>query len=48
MENFEQRTYIKVRTALNETTASIRNDLIKVYGDAAYSLATIRRWVARF
>jgi histone-lysine N-methyltransferase SETMAR len=48
MTEFEQRAYIKIRTALNETPASIHFDLMNVYGNSAYSLVTIRRWVARF
>jgi len=44
----EQRAYIKIRTALNETPISIHNNLVSVYGEAAYSLVTIRRWVVRF
>ena len=36
MFEFEQRAYIKIRTALNETSTSIYNDLVKVYGEAAY------------
>ena len=33
---------------MNETSTSIYNDLVKVNGKAAYSLPTIRRWIACF
>lgn len=48
MHEFEQRAYIKIRFALNQTATAIRNDLLAVYGPDAYSLATIGRWIARF
>ena len=48
MVKFEKCAYIKIRTALKETTISNHNEFINVYGEAAYSLVTIRIWVACF
>ena len=44
----EQRSYIKFRTLLQESSKNIFEDLVKVCGDDGLSYPTVRRWAQRF
>ncbi len=46
MQKLDQRGYIKTRTALGQQPLAIHNDLIKVYGDSAYSFSAVEKRVA--
>ena len=48
MEKIEQRAYIKMSVSLNQSAMVIHDNLIKVYGEAAYSYPTVARWAASF
>jgi histone-lysine N-methyltransferase SETMAR len=48
MSIFEQRTYIKYRTVLGASAASIIDDLNKVHGDSALRKSTVYEWIDRF
>ena len=40
MEKIEQTAYIKVSASLNQSAVVIHDNLVKVYGEAAYSYLT--------
>ena len=48
MEKIENRSLIKVCTALHQRPVEIHQQLIKVYGDSAYSESQVQRWAADF
>ena len=48
MSIFEQRAYIKSRTALNESAVAISFDLEQIHGNSALSYRKVIRWVNRF
>jgi histone-lysine N-methyltransferase SETMAR len=47
-KKMDQRVYIKMRTTLNESPTAIHAELVKIYGESAYSYITVTRWVRRF
>ncbi len=48
MSDFEQRAYIKMRTALNFSAVDIHTDLVNVHQDSAYAYRTVAKWVSLF
>jgi hypothetical protein len=48
MEKIENRSLIKVCTALHQTQVETHQQLIKVYEDSAYSESQTQRWAAVF
>ena len=48
MSDFEQRAYIKMRTALNFSAVDIHTDLVNVHQDSAYAYRTVVKWVSLF
>ena len=48
MENIENRSLIKVCTAMHQRQVETHQQLIKVYGDSAYSKSQAQRWAAVF
>ena len=48
MTEIEQRAYIKICTTLDQSPTIIHDNLVKVYGEAAYSYRNVARWAALF
>ena len=48
MEKIEQRAYIIMSLSLNQSAMVIDDNMVKVYGEAAYSYPTISTWAASF
>ena len=48
MSDFEQRAYIKMRTALNFSDVDIDKNLVNVHQDSAYAYRTVAKWVSLF
>jgi len=45
---FLQRAYIKMRTALKVEATAIHQDLVTILGDSAYSYRSVAEWSRRF
>jgi len=44
MEKYEYRSYIKIRTLLEQTPTAIHEDLVTVFGDQAPTYRTVAKW----
>ena len=47
MSFYEQRVYIKARTALNQSAIDIHNDLNKIHGESSFAYSTVAKWASR-
>ena len=48
MTVIEQRAYIKICTTLYQSPTNIHDNLVNVYGEAAYSYRNLQRCIALF